>query len=1573
MHVPLTDVVLSHDGVELSRATLAPGEYVIGCDAGADLHANTPLLSRHHARLTINYDHLLLEDLGSSDGTFVNGQPLAAATRVFPSQAIRLGEVKLEIHRQRTPSEPGVSLAPAQAAIQRFVPEELLAEKRYAIGGIVAEGGMGVILDAQQSAMKRTVAMKVMLNGSTEASVLRFIEEAQVTGQLEHPNIVPVHELGVDEQAQLYYTMKFVRGTTLKKVLDLLAAGDAWMVKKYPLSALLTILQKVCDAIAFAHSKSVIHRDIKPENIMLGDFGEVLVLDWGLAKVIGKRPAPVSDPSRSAIRSARVASPAKADEMAIFATMSGSIVGTAQYMAPEQARGEVETLDQRADIYALGGLLYYILALRPAIGGSSVEAILTKVRAGKITPLEKILTRPRRARPAKAATQPAKPPSAAAEQDPTVVDSRPPPSPAALRSDEPQKATIALAHLPGERVPESLSAVCMKALALETEERYQRVESLQADLSAYQSGFATSAESASGWRQFTLLLKRHKAVSTAVAASLLLLAAVSAIYTTQVLRANAAATSQRDLAEDRVYFSHMLLAGKDLTDGRPENARQLLDRHFSEPSGRDRRGWEWYYLYGQLSQATLRVEAHRGGANAVAVSPDGTKVATVGDDGTVALWSAGDLRELARWRVDDGGVLSVAWDREGARLVTGTAKGQVIVWDAATHAETARLKLGERDAVRAVAWEPADATTARVAIGSLGSGILLWQPANTAAEILGTAPHGTSSLAWSADGRRLAAGLLDTGNATAVFNVATKQRVFSRNAPAGSDIYAVAFDKKSGQLAVGAKHLILAVYDLASQAPVFSRPIHRGFVTAVTWHPDGHLLASGGYDGTIRLTDLRKPDQPPAVLTGNIGKVQGLAWATIPAPELEQAPARVLYSTSSDGALCAWLGDRVGGQTFATEMTNWVAKSRWNPEGTLLAVVSYGNEVRLYDPSRGTLTRTLRAGVGNLFDVAWSPDGRWLAAASRGSGSVRIFDVKSGEETAVLKQLKPTRLSWSPDSRHLAVGGSPAETRVWEIAEKKLVVTIPRASGDLSWHPDGGRLALGGRDGSVEIWNPLTGQQLASWRPAQPDPVGAPVNEFEPPRQVATIAWSATGDRLAIGTQDSFSAIFDSQSGTVSRALSGHTGAIYALRWSPDGSRIVTGGQDGSVRVFNSVTGDQVAEIPHGTGLNEVPALDWTHDGRRVLTGGFDRFVRVWDTSPGHDLAEITQLDARLARQPDDLETLTTLAEHCARAGFADRARGLFGKALALRPGDSALVAAAQQTERRLASALFSKTGRVAPAAKRDSRLEGVYTALGSAAAKAEVTFADDASIELRLTKLGISDLSPLRGLPIKRLYAASNPLADLSPLDGLPLEVLWLCQCKNVTDFAPLAKCPQLQSIHLCGTGITDLAPLRGLPLRYLKLSATPVADLSPLAGLPIETLHLDSCKNLTDLSPLAKFPRLLDVNLYGSGIRDIEAIKGLSLNAMGVGKTAVTDLSPLRGSPLVSLNFEEAPVTDVSPLLNCPKLRRVLLSRSVKNVEVLRQHPGLTHISYDWDNSKGIPAQTREEFWADFGSKKP
>jgi tetratricopeptide (TPR) repeat protein len=463
MLFPQTEVIVSKDGVELARRVVTPGEYTIGRGGDVDFQMETPLASRHHAKLYVNYDEWLIEDLGSANGTFINDRklPPQQPTKVFPTQTLRVGDATVTLRRLRGTEAPDASLTPQAATLHAVLPEEIRKDRRYAIGAVVAQGGMGAILNAQDQTIRRDVAMKVMLQSGGSEDVLRFVEEAQITGQLEHPNIVPVYELGVDEQDQPFYTMKFVRGISLQKVLDLIASGAEATVKKYPLAALLTIFQKVCDGIAFAHAKGVIHRDLKPANIMLGEYGEALVMDWGLAKVLGAQSE-----RGATVHSARQENPANA-------TLSGSIMGTPQYMAPEQAAGRIERLDARTDIYALGAILYHILTLRPPVSGESAEMVVERVRAGKID----------------------------------------------LGS---LTHAGGLPHLPDSRVPESLAAVVRKAMSLDPVARYASVKDLQADIEAYQGGFATSAEKAGAWKQFTLFVRRNKVAAIGVAAVLLI-------------------------------------------------------------------------------------------------------------------------------------------------------------------------------------------------------------------------------------------------------------------------------------------------------------------------------------------------------------------------------------------------------------------------------------------------------------------------------------------------------------------------------------------------------------------------------------------------------------------------------------------------------------------------------------------------------------------------------------------------------------------------------------------------------------------------------------------------------------------------------------------------------------------------------------------------------------------------------------------------------------------------------------------------------------------------------------------
>jgi len=221
----------------------------------------------------------------------------------------------------------------------------------------LGRGGMGAVYLAEDCELNRLVAIKVLNTPEISEDMRnRMVREAQIIAGLEHPGIVPVHDVGTLPDGRVFYAMKFVRGSRL----------DEYAAVNDSIRDRLRKFQAVCDAVAFAHAHGVIHRDLKPQNIMIGSFGEVLVLDWGVAKILKK---PYTNHTNQSVQSVNG-----------FNTSAGTIIGTRDYMSPEQARGEIDQLDERADVYSLGAVLHFLLKDQPK-PGKAAEAICLKARA----------------------------------------------------------------------------------------------------------------------------------------------------------------------------------------------------------------------------------------------------------------------------------------------------------------------------------------------------------------------------------------------------------------------------------------------------------------------------------------------------------------------------------------------------------------------------------------------------------------------------------------------------------------------------------------------------------------------------------------------------------------------------------------------------------------------------------------------------------------------------------------------------------------------------------------------------------------------------------------------------------------------------------------------------------------------------------------------------------------------------------------------------------------------------------------------------------------------------------------
>jgi WD40 repeat protein/tRNA A-37 threonylcarbamoyl transferase component Bud32 len=775
----------------------------------------------------------------------------------------------------------------------------------YEILEELGRGGMGVVYKARQVKANRLVALKMIL-AQAHASVaekVRFQIEAEAVARLQHPHIVPLYEVG-EHDGLPFFTLEFCEGGSLDRKLEgqPLAAREA-----------AALLEQLARAMHYAHSRGVVHRDLKPANVLLTADGTPKITDFGLAKQLDAA-GPVSQ--------------------------SGAIVGTPEYMAPEQAEGRGRDISGATDVWALGVLLYELLTGRRPFHGADTFATLRQVL-----------------------------------QDEPLPPSR---------------------HQP--KTPRDLETICLKCLRKEPEKRYRTAEALADDLRRFLAGEPIEARPAGRLERAWKWSRRRPALAALVVVSLLAVVGVVglAVGLAFALRGEKEA---RGLAEAKEKETNETLAKqKGLLSASARTYCELSDREFKQGNVRDSLNWmlrayETAPLDDPLRPSYLRLIAgqrqglerrlgHDDAVLAVAISLDGCTVLTGSRDNTARLWDTSTGNELHTLRHGDW-VLAVAFSPDGRTALTGSSDNAARLWDATTGQLRATLR--HDHAVSAVAFSPAG----RTALTGSNRTARLWDTAS--GKLLQTVYHDAKvdAVAVSPDGHTALTGSF-SGRAR-LWDTATGKEIATL--PHGRPVRAVTFSPDGRAALTGSEDAMARLWDTATGKELHTLRHDHG-VTAVAFSPDGRTAVTGSVDRTARLWDaasgklkaaLRHSDSVLAVafnpdsrtaLTGSADKT-----------------ARLWNAASGNVVATFYHDSEVNAVAFSADGRSIVTGS-WDKFKKKAAA-------RLWDIA-STQEILITRHDGPVFALALSPDGR-TALTGSDDKTARLWDAASSKPIATLR------------------------------------------------------------------------------------------------------------------------------------------------------------------------------------------------------------------------------------------------------------------------------------------------------------------------------------------------------------------------------------------------------------------------------------------------------------------------------------------------------------------------------------------------------------------------------------------
>jgi WD40 repeat protein len=979
----------------------------------------------------------------------------------LPADGAEAGFLKSPVVRPlQAPGQPSSTSALAPATLPPTI-------GRYRVVRVLGEGGMGTVYEAEQDSPRRTVALKVIRPGLTSGFLLqRFAREAQILGRLHHPGLAQVYEAGVAESGQPFFAMELITGVSP----DQYSHEQALDVH-----GRLELLARVCDAVQHAHERGVIHRDLKPGNILVEMSGQPKVLDFGVA------------------RAADLGLTASGGR-----TEAGQLIGTLSYMSPEQAAGDPSAIDRRGDVYALGVILYELLAHRL----------------------------------------------------PYSLDGLPlPEAVRIIREQEPLRLGLIDSRLRGE-----VETIVAKALQKDKARRYASAGELAADIRRFLSHEPIRARPTSALYQLRKFARRHKALVGAVLGVAAALAAGTLMSVLYAVRADHNARLAGDnerQARHQAYLARLAAAAAALSHHDVAEADRQL-----EAAPRELRGWEWRHLHSRLDDSfavlpagqvlrrgpsgfvlatfapnalalsdeegerisstprrdtpgrwpafhcadgttwlaaevldplggvirllessgrerLIRLPPGHHGAYGLDFSPGGERLAVLQGNASFSICDMSACRETARLARDGSPVNATAFSEDGRRLAMAADAPVVSVWDTDTGRVVAELRThGAR--VMAVAFHPRGD---RLLTASPDGTVHQWDLRTSLEVELPYERHEgeVRAVAYSPDGLRVASAGADhtvrlwraQGRQDEAILHGHTRRVLGA---------ALAFSRDGRRLASLEEGGTVRLWDTGPDATLPLLRGHTGHVYPVAYTPDARLIASGSWDGTVRLWDAATGQSVATLPQG--GFVRSLALS----PDGKRL---VTMGDETDG-LRVW--DVASRRQLATYKTaeNRLWAVAYGPDGTQIAVLGPGHLIEILDAATGKRRATADAGRLDYWALrralAYSPDGRLLAGPYEGdqiglweADAYRLVGILPGHDGTVLS------VDFSADGHRLVSAGADSLIRVWDVASKTCLLTLRGHADEVFaavFHPDGSRIASGGRDHLVRLWDTETGEEL---------------------------------------------------------------------------------------------------------------------------------------------------------------------------------------------------------------------------------------------------------------------------------------------------------------------------------------------------------------------------------------------------------------------------------------------------------------------------------------------------------------